>query len=104
MWNKLKKFVISKFFVKQIGLLILFYLVAVFFTLNYLDVSTNHGEKIKVPNLKDLHVDQAKSKLDELNLGYQILDSIYRPELPVGTVLEQLVDPTDSSGVYVKTG
>ena len=104
MWNKLKKFVISKFFVNQIGLLILFYLVAVFFTLNYLDVSTNHGEKIKVPNLKDLHVDQAKSKLDELNLGYQILDSIYRPELPVGTVLEQLVDPTDSSGVYVKTG
>jgi len=104
MWSKLKRFILSKFFVKQIGFVILFYLTVVFLTLVYLDVSTNHGEKIKVPALTGLHVDQAKAKLEELGLEYQILDSIYRPELPVGTVLEQLVDPTDSSGVYVKTG
>jgi len=96
--------VLSKFFVKQIGFVILFYLTAVFITLVYLDVSTNHGEKIAVPVLIGLHVDEAKAKLEELGLNYQILDSIYKPELPVGTVLEQLVDPTDSSGVFVKTG
>lgn len=104
MWDKIKQFVLSKFFVKQIGLVILFYLTAIFVTLVYLDVSTNHGEKIRVPTLINLHVDEAKAKLEELGLNYQILDSIYAPKLPVGTVLEQLVDPTDSSGVFVKTG
>lgn len=104
MWNKIKKFIFSKFFVKQIGLIILFYLTVVFFTLLYLDLSTNHGEKIRVPELRGLQVEQAKAKLEELGLQYQILDSIYRPELPVGTVIEQLVDPTDSSNVYVKSG
>ena len=60
--------------------------------------------KIVVPNLVGMNGEEAKKKIEELDLQYQILDSIYDPKLPEGTVLEQLVEPTSISQVYVKSG
>jgi beta-lactam-binding protein with PASTA domain len=82
----------------------LFYLVMVFATILYLDFATNHGEKIAVPNLVGISGERAKNRIEELDLTYQILDSIYDPSLPEGTVVEQLVEPTSLSQVYVKSG
>ena len=48
--------------------------------------------------------EEAKKKIEELDLQYQILDSIYNPKMPEGTVLEQLVEPTGLSNVHVKSG
>jgi len=104
MINKLKEFIFSKHFLKHFGLVVLFYLVAVFITIIYLDLSTNHGEKITVPDFTGMSSNQAKQKIEELGLEYQILDSVYNPKLPEGTVVEQLVEPTSISKVYVKTG
>jgi hypothetical protein len=75
----------------------------------YLDFATNHGEKISVPNLVGLSADEAKAKIEDLGLQYEILDSVYDPNSPLfkkpeGTVFEQVVEPTSSSNVYVKSG
>lgn len=100
----IKDFVLSKHFLKQFGLVILFYLATVFILVVYLNFATNHGEKIAVPNFTGMSSSEARQKIEELGLEFQILDSIYDPKLPEGTVVEQLVDPTALSKVYVKTG
>jgi len=102
--QKIKNFVLTKHFIKHVGLVILFYLVLVFATVLYLDLATNHGEKIAVPNFVGMNGEEAKKKIEELDLQYQILDSIYNPKMPEGTVLEQLVEPTGISKVHVKSG
>lgn len=111
MLDKIKKmfrlifaFIKTKHFWKHFGLVILFYLLAVFATMLYLDFTTNHGQKIAVPNLVGMSSNKAKMTIEDLDLTYQILDSIYDPNLPEGTVLEQLVEPTSLSKVYVKSG
>ena len=111
MWDKIKStlkliipFVKTKHFWKHFGLVLLFYLVMVFANILYLDFATNHGEKIAVPNLVGLSSQKAKQRIETLDLTYQILDSIYDPKLPEGTVVEQLVEPTSLSQVYVKSG
>lgn len=97
-------FVKTKHFWKHFGLVILFYLVMVFAAILYLDFATSHGEKIAVPNFVGLSGEKAKQRIEDLDLTYQILDSIYDPKLPEGTVIEQLVEPTSLSQVYVKSG
>ena len=111
MWDKIKStlkllipFVKTKHFWKHFGLVLLFYLVMAFANILYLDFATNHGEKIAVPNLVGLSSQKAKQRIETLDLTYQILDSIYDPKLPEGTVVEQLVEPTSLSQVYVKSG
>lgn len=104
MFQKIKHFILTKHFVKHLGLVILFYLVIVFATVIYLDLATNHGEKIVVPNFVGMNVEEAKKKMEELDLQYQILDSIYDPKSPEGTVVEQLVEPTSVSKTHVKSG
>jgi beta-lactam-binding protein with PASTA domain len=103
-FQRIKTFVLSKHFLKHFGLVVLFYLVLVFGMSLYLDFSTNHGEKIEVPNFIGLNGETAKQKIEELGLQYQIVDSIYDPNSPEGTVVEQLVEPTSVSKVYVKSG
>lgn len=99
-WNFIK----SRSFFKHFGLVILFYLVVIFGTIFLLDWSTNHGEKIEVPNVVGKNANEAKSILEEKGLKYQILDSIYNPNKPNGTVIDQTPGPTKSTSVYVKSG
>jgi len=107
--KQIKSLIISKHFLKHFGLVILFYLLFVFGSIFYLNFATNHGEKIPVPNLVGLSSDEAKKKLEDLGLQYEILDSVYDPNSPLfkkpeGTVFEQVIEPTSSSNVYVKSG
>jgi beta-lactam-binding protein with PASTA domain len=97
-------FIKSRSFFKHFGLVVLFYLVVIFGTLFILDWSTNHGEKIEVPNIVGKNANDAKQILEEQGLKYQILDSIYDPKKPNGTVIEQTPGPTKKTSVYVKSG
>jgi beta-lactam-binding protein with PASTA domain len=99
-WNFMK----SRRFLKHLGLVILFYLVVVFGTMFILDWSTNHGEKIEVPNIVGKNSNDAKTILEESGLKYQIIDSIYDPKKPNGTILEQTPGPTKSTTIFVKPG
>jgi beta-lactam-binding protein with PASTA domain len=98
----LKQFVWSKFFLINIGIAMLFYFIGVFSVIKYLDIYSNHGEEIAVPNLLGKKSSEAKMKLEELGLSYEILDSIYDPDLPNGIVKQQMIEPTSFSKVKVK--
>ena len=86
----------------NLGLGILFYFIVIFSTIKYLDVYSNHGEEIAVPNLVGKKSSVAKMQLEEIGLSYEILDSIYDPSLPNGIVKQQMIEPTSISKVKVK--
>jgi hypothetical protein len=100
--TKLKNFILSKHFVKHLGLVILAYIVIVGGTVLMLDSVTNHGQKIEVPSLFGKNVKNIKGIIEESGLQYEILDSIYAPNKPEGTILSQDPRPTDSTDVFVK--
>lgn len=47
----------------------------------YLPWSTNHGEAIKVPEIKGLTLDEAKNVLDDAGLDYEVSDSVFQAGL-----------------------
>ncbi|MFD1316936.1 PASTA domain-containing protein [Namhaeicola litoreus] len=60
---------------------------------------TNHNERISVPTLEKLSVEEAEKALAELQLSYVVIDSSnYNPDYPPKSVIEQ--DP--EAGSYVK--
>ena len=85
LWQKIKAFVWSKHFLKHSGYILITYIVIVGGTILYLDAFTNHGEKIKLPNLVGMPSVKAQAALEELDLKMELLDSVYRPDLPAGT-------------------
>ena len=96
-------FITTKYFIKQVGLLILCYLLIVGGTLLYLDIRTHHGEKIAVPNVVGKHIENIEDLLDESELDYIVLDSIYRPDVKEGTIIKQNPEPTSRTKVFVKS-
>jgi len=103
-YTKIKEFVWSKRFFKNFAILIVVYCVIVFGTIFYLNFYTNHGEKIQVPNLIGKNVNAIGNTLENLDLQYEVLDSIYDPKKVEGTILSQDPRPTFESGVSVKSG
>lgn len=103
-FGKLKLFILSKHFLKQLGLVVIAYLVIITITVFYLDSYTHHGEQIAVPNFKGKNVRSVAAQIEELGLQYEILDSVYNPDKPSGTILEQSPEPTSISQLFVKEG
>ena len=102
--TKLKNFILTRHFLKHFGLLILAYFIIVGGTIFYLDSRTNHGQKIAVPSLVGKNAGSIQALIAENDLTYEILDSIYAPIKPEGTILSQDPRPTDSTNVFVKEG
>lgn len=102
--KNISAFLFSKHFVKHFGLVLLFYVVVILSLFFYLNYSTNHGEKIFLPNFIGTNSEDAKNKIKNLGLEYQILDSVYDITKPPGTIIDQNPMGTSSSKIYVKTG
>jgi beta-lactam-binding protein with PASTA domain len=93
------QFVFSKTFLKHLLLAIVGLLVLAFLILWWLRFTTNHNEKIEVPNLAKMSLDKVEDKLNEMDLRYEILDSAnYNPDFPKFSVIEQIPKP----GKFVK--
>jgi len=93
------KFLISKAFLRQLLIALGIIVVLVFVILFWLKSSTNHNQKIRVPSLAKMSLDEANKKLEELDLRFEILDSSnYNPDFPKYSIIEQL----PKSGEYVK--
>ncbi|PHS60627.1 MAG: serine/threonine protein kinase [Flavobacterium sp.] len=93
------KFLFSKAFLRQLLIAIGILVVLVFGLLFWLKSSTNHNQKIRVPSLAKMSLDEAQIKLDELDLRFEILDSSnYNPDFPKYSIIEQI----PKSGEYVK--
>jgi len=59
---------------------------------------TRHGHAMRVPDLKGLSLEEARSTLQSRELQALVIDSVYTDELPKGSVVEQ--DP--AAGLEVK--
>ena len=93
------KFLTTKTFLKQLLFALLAVIILTFLILWWLRSTTNHGQKIEVPDLAKLQLDVVEDKLDELDLNYEILDSAnYNPEYPRFSVIEQI----PKAGKFVK--
>ena len=102
--KKIGNFFWSRSFLINFGALLVVY-VGVFISLkSCLNSTTNHGEKIEVPNLIGKNSNNVKQLLAGTGLSFEVLDSIYAPSKTVGTILEQDPKSTLVSDLYVKSG
>ncbi|WP_298425323.1 PASTA domain-containing protein [uncultured Kordia sp.] len=87
---KFLKFLISKVFLKQVGIALGVLIVIIFIAMRWLSYSTNQGDFKTVPDLSKLSFDEAKAKLAENDLNYMLQDtSNYNPDYPAFSVIEQ---------------
>src|SRR5690554_3252507 len=93
------RFIFTKTFLKQLLLAIGVFIALGFLILWWLRITTNHNEKIEVPDLSTMTLDIVEKKLDEMDLRYVILDSAhYNPDYPQFSVIDQIPKP----GKFVK--
>lgn len=93
------KFLLTKSFLKQLGLAIVVLVLLSFIVLWWLKFTTNHGQQIEVPDLSKMSIEQANETLAELDLRYEVIDSTnYNPSYPYKTVIEQI----PAAGKFVK--
>ena len=57
---------------------------------------THHNESVEVPDLTGYYVEEAELILSELNLKYEVIDSVYKRELKPGEIAEQSPAPKTS--------
>tara|TARA_B110000238_G_scaffold187820_1_gene218264 strand:- start:133 stop:693 length:561 start_codon:yes stop_codon:yes gene_type:complete len=99
MFMSLVKFLKSKTFFVQIAIAIVCLFLLVFGLKFWLGVTTNHNQKIQVPNLQKLTLVEVERTLKELDLDYRIIDSAsFNPAYPKKSVIEQ----TPEVGDFVK--
>ena len=90
--KQIKSLIFSKYFLKHLGLVILFYLLFIFGSIYYLNFATNHGEKIPVPNLVGLSSDEAKKKIEDLE--WEDVEGLSLPTSSTG-VMASMKSPKD---------
>jgi beta-lactam-binding protein with PASTA domain len=90
------QFLKSKTFFKQIAFAIVGLVVFFFILTFWLNVTTNHDQKIQVPDLHKLTITEAERTLKELNLDFKVIDSAsYNPSYPKRSVIEQSPESDD---------
>lgn len=93
------KYLTSKTFFKTIAKMLVLTIILIFMLKYWLSCSTNHGQKIPVPNLSKMSLLKVKDTLNKLHLNYVVQDTVsYNPKFPPLSVVEQ--DP--EFGEFVK--
>ena len=92
---KIIRFIFSKFFWINFLLATVSLYAVFFYTMNNLDNYTNHNIKIEVPNLLGIQINNLNDTLEKLELRYEIRDSIYSENHPMGMIIQQ--DPKPHS-------
>ena len=67
------------------------------FTYKWLDNYTKHGESISVPDLRGRQAKQLNSVTSNMNLRFAVVDSVFIPDKPAGSIIEQ--DPMPDAKV-----
>lgn len=83
------RFLFSKIFWKNIGIMLFTTVVLIWGVLFILKIYTHHGESITVPDLKGFSLEDAEQQLQRLDLRYQVWDSSYNADLPPKAVIDQ---------------
>ena len=93
------QFIKSKTFLKQLLYAVVGIIVFVIVLMKWLNISTNHNQKIEVPSLEKMSLSEVEKTLEELDLKLMVIDSAsYNPDYPKKSVIDQ--DP--ETGDFVK--
>ena len=93
-------FLISKRFFKNLGIAVLLMIILIFTAIKFLDIYTEHGEEVALPDFKEMTVSQIDSLGYNDSFDFFIIDSVYDETKPGGTVVMQL----PHAGSMVKKG
>jgi beta-lactam-binding protein with PASTA domain len=96
----LKNFLLSKVFLKNIGLAMLIAVGIIIVLLIWLNIYTRHGQSRPVPNFYGLNLEETANLASKNKLRFQVIDSVYTAVVPRGCVAEQNPKP----GYKVKKG
>lgn len=89
----------SKEFLRTVILIVAVSLILLFALGRWLNYHTKHDERIAVPNLEQLSLEETEKELAAVNLRYVVIDSAsYNPKYPAKSVIEQ----NPAAGQYVK--
>jgi eukaryotic-like serine/threonine-protein kinase len=89
----LKNFLLSKVFVKSLGLAIVIAVGLVLILLIWLNIYTRHGQARPVPDFYGLTIENSIKLAKKNKLRYQVIDSVYTTIVPKGCVVEQNPKP-----------
>ena len=93
------RFLKSKSFLIQIAIAVAGIFLLVFILKWWLGFTTNHKQKIQVPDLNKMSLTEVETTLKELNLDFIVIDSAsYNPNYPKKSVIDQ----TPKFGDFVK--
>lgn len=93
------RFLISKTFLKQIAFAVLALVAFIFIVKWWLGSTTNHDQKIAVPDIKGMTLELVEQELSNADLRFFIIDSAnYNPDYPRYSVIEQ----NPAAGKFVK--
>ena len=103
----LQKFLLSFTFLKQVLLAIFIVCASLFLFIYWIGFTTNHGQEIIVPDLSKMTLEQAEAKLNDLDLDYELLDTVdYNAAFPKLTIVHQDPNPgakvKQNRVIYVK--
>jgi beta-lactam-binding protein with PASTA domain len=83
------RFLLTKKFLRHLGLAAAISLVLLLGTLLWLKIYTHHGNTIVVPDLAGLTVDEVDDVTSSRRLRFEVIDSVFSTEMPRGTVIKQ---------------
>ncbi len=89
----LKNFILSKVFLKNLGLAVIILVGFVMILLIWLNFYTRHGQARPVPDFYGLTMEQTAKLAKKNKLKYQVIDSVYTSLVPRGCVAEQNPKP-----------
>jgi len=83
-------FLKSKLFWKQVAFAIIGMGIGVFLLFRWLSATTNHNQKIEVPDLSKQPIETVEKILNDLDLRFVVIDSAsYNPDYPPKSVIRQ---------------
>ncbi|MDO9275428.1 MAG: PASTA domain-containing protein [Lutibacter sp.] len=93
------QFIKSKVFLRQLLMAFVGLLVLIVLGVFWLNFSTNHNQKIEVPNLSKMSLEEVEETLDDLDLTWEVIDSAsFDAAYPNKSVIEQ----SPEAGEFVK--
>jgi beta-lactam-binding protein with PASTA domain len=91
--KKFFKFIISRLFLFNFLLALVVGVLVLVITMQFLKVYTDHGKSYSVPDLIGMKEAEVKDICSQLDLNYQIVDSVYNNSVDLGAMAEQYPRP-----------
>jgi beta-lactam-binding protein with PASTA domain len=88
-----KDFILSKFFLKNLGLAFIILVGVITILLLWLNIYTRHGQARPVPDFFGLTMNETVLLAKKSKLNYQVIDSVYTSVVPRGSIAEQNPKP-----------